>query len=138
LLGLTNYWRFGSPFEFGHRLTISSSSMMYLTRFGNPYRKTPFLQAIKELFGILFITDPRGRNAFSDHLFAGQAPFTRWRKLELTTFDLGYLAVLLIGIVGTTISLLRRRKHAFQKYEHFISFSLLSWTSLSAAGLAYF
>jgi hypothetical protein len=138
LLGLTNWYRFGSPLEFGHRLTISTSSMMYLTRFGNPYRETPIFSASKELFGMLFLANPHGRNVFSDHLFFGQALFTRWRKLDLSTFDLSYVALILIAIFAVAVWLFRRRKRILQQPQGIVVVSLLFWASFSAAGLAFF
>lgn len=93
-LAVTNQQRFGSPFEFGHRLTVSSESMVYLTRFGNPYQQAGNMAAAKELSGLLFLSPPIHDNpAFAEELFPGQAPDIRWRRLNLTAFDPGFLAI---------------------------------------------
>jgi len=142
LLAWTNYARFGSPTEFGHHLTVSSGTMMYLTRFGNPCREATFAQAAKELFGLLFLVEPRGANAFSDNLFPGQSPFARWHRLDMTTFDLSYAFLGVIAVVAAIFWLMwRRRKKEtvfWQQPKIILVFSLLLWSGVSTVGLGGF
>jgi hypothetical protein len=142
LLAWTNYARFGSPAEFGHHLTISSGSMMYLTRFGNPFREASLFKAVKELFGLLFLTDPLGANAFANNLFLGQAPFTRWRRLDLMAFDPSYAVSCLAAIAGAILWLVwQRRKNVtaiWLQPRGALILSLLMWSSYSTAVLGWF
>ena len=140
LLAWTNCVRFGSPLEFGHRLTVSSGTMMYLIRFGNPYHEAPLFQAAKELFGLLFLANPRGEYAFADNQFPGQSPFTRWRKLDFTTFDSTYAVVCLIVIVVAGFWLIRRRKQIalWRKPQGPVILCLLSWSGLSTIMMGVF
>jgi len=143
LLAWSNYMRFGSPAEFGHRLTVSSESMMYLTRFGNPYRETPTVAAAAEMFGALFLdSKPRDAWAFSEGLFPGQARTVRWRRLYLTAFDSSY-AVLCVGaLVGTPLWLLRKRiletGSLLEDHWRLLAAALWLWSSISLAGLSVF
>lgn len=141
LLAWTNYARFGSPTEFGHHLTVSSGSMMYLTRFGNPFHEAPLFQALKELFGLLFLSDPRGANTFADNLFPGQAPFTRWRRLDLTAFDPSYALLCLVAIAGAVLWMVWRRKNitpVWRQPQSALKLSLLLWAGFSTAALGWF
>ena len=57
LLFLTNELRFGSGFEFGHRLNLNPFlPMMYATRFDNPVAAAPLVSRIVELMSYLFLT----------------------------------------------------------------------------------
>ena len=142
LLAWTNDVRFGSPAEFGHHLTVSSGSMMYLTRFGTPFHQASWIQAARELFGLLFLSDPRGAYTFADNLFSGQAPFTRWRRLDLTTFDPSYALLCLAAIVGAVLWLIWQRKKtgipSWPQPQGVLILSLLLWSGLSTAALGCF
>lgn len=141
LLAWTNHERFGSAAEFGHRLTVSTESMVYLTRFGNPYREASILEAGKELFGVLFLSDPKGAPAFADNLFPGQAGFTRWRRLDLTAFDLSYAVLGLTGGAGSAVWLLGKRKRrelVWNSPKVTLATGLLLWSTMSAVGLGWF
>jgi hypothetical protein len=140
LVALTNQIRFGSPFEFGHRLTVTSDSMVYLTRFGNPYANTSLADASKELGGLLFFnSNVRDANAFAEELFPGQAPTTRWRRLYLGLFDPTWLllcgAAFIIGIL--TVSKAGRGSVANHGKQE-LAFALWAWSVISFAVLGLF
>jgi hypothetical protein len=105
LLFITNYLRFGSGWEFGHRLNLQGGSLLpsvYFTRFGYPYSQVPLTKSLRELFGALF----QEKN-FSDlywyapNIFPGQGSTLRWREFSFTTYDISYVfLVSLSWIVG--------------------------------------
>ena len=105
LLFITNYLRFGSGWEFGHRLNLQGGSLLpsvYFTRFGYPYSQVPLTKSLRELFGALF----QEKN-FSDlywyapNIFPGQGSTLRWREFSFTTYDISYaFLVSLSWIVG--------------------------------------
>ena len=142
ILAWTNYVRFGSPTEFGHYLTVSTGTMMYLPRFANPYHQASLFESARELFGLLFLARPRGANAFADNLFPGQSPFTRWRRLDMTAFDLSYAILGLIAVMAALFWLWRYRGKGktivSQQPQAILTISLLSWSSISTIGLAGF
>jgi hypothetical protein len=143
LLAWTNYVRFGSPAEFGHHLTVSSGCMMYLTRFGNPFHEASVFQAAKELFGLMFLSNPHGANTFADNLFPGQASFTRWRRLDLTAFDPSYTLLCLAAVIGTVLWLVWQSKKkngtsVWQQPQGALVLSLLLWSVFSTAALGWF
>jgi hypothetical protein len=108
LLFLTNYLRFGSGWEFGHRLNLQGGSLLpsvYFTRFGYPYARAPLPVSIRELMGALF----QEKN-FSDlywyapNIFPGQSSIIRWREFSFTTYDISYaLLIALSWIIGAWI-----------------------------------
>jgi hypothetical protein len=141
LLAWTNNVRFGSPTEFGHRLTVSTGSMVYLTRFGNPFREATPVNTVRELFGMLFLNpNVRGTGAFADNLFPGQSAITRWRRLDLTTFDRSYAALGFITVAWAALSLSKRwTKQLFRAQPfHALTVPLLAWSIISALSLGWF
>jgi hypothetical protein len=141
LLGMTNWMRFGSPAEFGHRLTVSSDSMIYLTRFGNPFSTASPVDATRELAGLLFLdSNVRDANAYSEDLFPGQSSETRWRRLYLTAFDPSYAVLCLAAVVGVAFWFVKHRRKMFywQQPEHTLVVALFLWSSISVAGLGVF
>lgn len=109
VLLITNWYRLGSPMEFGHRLTITGEVVVFMTRFGNPMRDATLPQAAKELYSWLFL---------NHHLLPGipgqdqqipwQAPYARWRDPYMTTFDPGWAIVSVAGFLGTVLWLGKR------------------------------
>lgn len=98
-LGISNEVRFGKPLEFGHRLTITSPEMTFLTRFGNPYSEANPIAATRELAGLLFrATDVVDGDVFSDRLVPWQVPLPRWRRLDFSGFSLAWPLICLGGI----------------------------------------
>lgn len=141
LLAWGNYVRFGSPTEFGHRLTVSSQSMMYLIRFGNPYRESHLTAAAPELFGALFLNShPRDAWAYSEDLFPGQARTTRWRRLYLSVFDPVYAFACAAALVVATVWLFRvvRKGGLTSEPNVTLVMALWVWAGAAFAGLAAF
>ncbi|HEX4264371.1 MAG TPA: hypothetical protein VH597_08530 [Verrucomicrobiae bacterium] len=140
LLAWTNAARFGSPTEFGHHLTVTTGNMIYFTRFGNPSRDASLFQAAKELFGLLFLVNPQGAFAFSENLFIGQSPVIRWRRLDLSAFDLSYVILIVIAIAMTLLWLKQhRRQIAFwQQPQSVLISALLIWSGFSTLALGWF
>jgi hypothetical protein len=98
--GLVLFWfnsaRFGSGFEFGHRLNVQSYGLcgsMYATRFDHPYAREPWWSAARELFGAVFLVEKNfnGRAWYAGHIFPGQSETLRWREFYFSTFDLSYI-----------------------------------------------
>ncbi len=98
-LAITNFIRFGSFFEFGHKLTTTTLDGIMTSRFVNPIAQATNWQAARELFGatFLWLGGHKGENSFGDHLFWGQTPFFRWRDFYVSTFDPSVLAIAIAG-----------------------------------------
>ncbi|MGN6643828.1 MAG: hypothetical protein ACTHKU_12595 [Verrucomicrobiota bacterium] len=136
LLVWTNYVRFGSPTEFGHRLTVSSGSMVYLTRFGNPFKEAPLVDAAKELFGVLFLnSNAMDVGAFSEDMFPLQSSFTRWRRLDLTTFDLSWLALVLSATASCIMCFFDKK---YEKADRGAVVAVFLWAGAALVGLFTF
>lgn len=99
ILFFTNLARFGDGFEFGHRLNLQFHyGSMYATRFDHPFADEPLLSALRETFGLLFLTpDFTGGDFYREGVFPGQSATVRWRELYLSTYDLTFLGLLLGG-----------------------------------------
>lgn len=95
----TNAARFGSGFEFGHRLNLQTLyGSVYATRFDHPFATEPFARAARELFGLLFqVSRFNGGNFYLERFFPGQSPTTRWREMYFTTYDLSWLPLIVAG-----------------------------------------
>jgi hypothetical protein len=140
ILAWTNTVRFGSSTEFGHHLTVTTGNMIYFTRFGNPCREASLFQAGKELFGVLFLANPQGSFAFSENIFPGQSAFTRWRKLDLSAFDLSYTVLILVGVMAAIFWLTRQHKQnsLWQEPRNALILGLLFWSGFSTVALGGF
>lgn len=99
LLYLTNRIRFGSGFEFGHRLNLQFLyGSLYATRFDHPFAQEPLFSAMRELCGLLFLTKDIGAvDFYGEGLFAGQAATVRWREIYLNSYGLSHAVLLLAG-----------------------------------------
>ena len=143
LLGLTNWVRFGRVLEFGHRLTVASSSMVYLSRFGNPYQQATRWGATKELAGLLFLSpNVHDAYAYTEELFPGQTPETRFRRLYLTAFDPSY-ALGGIAALGAVLALISRHRRGrwsglWQQPDTLLGLALFSWSGVALVGLGLF
>lgn len=142
-LGMTNWTRFGAPLEFGHRLTVSSRTMVFLPRFGNPFREASSWEATKELTGLLFLNpNIRDGYVYAGGLFPGQAPVTRWRRLYLTAFDPSYVFCGLAAAGGTVLWTWRYRRgrlgYLWQEPNRASIVTLFLWSSIAIAGLGLF
>ncbi len=114
-LYLTNYLRFGSGSEFGHRLNLEDlPGNIYATRFGYPFETVPTLPAAKELVGAMFGTPEQHIKPgfrFYDHgLHIWELPDARWREYYFTTYTWVYVPLILLGIVMCGVAWLRFRK----------------------------
>jgi hypothetical protein len=145
VLAATNSIRFGSVTEFGHRLTVSSGSIVYLSRFGNPYTGSGPIVAARELFGMLFLTpNVRDAGAFSENLVTWQGSATRWRRFYLTSFDWSYAVLAVVGAAASVSVVIRRRRSVngagkvWRDPANALSVGVLLWSSTSAITLALF
>lgn len=57
IAALLNWYRFGSPTEFGHKINLSTNDFVntYSLKFDYQYKNESFINANKELFGALFL-----------------------------------------------------------------------------------
>jgi hypothetical protein len=96
LLFTTNYLRFGSGWEFGHRLNASPAlPSIYSTRFDYPFKHVPLLEAARELFGMLFLTNHfNGVDWYAQGIFPWQSHTIRKHGIDMTTYDLSYAVLL--------------------------------------------
>jgi hypothetical protein len=146
LLFVTNLLRFGDGFEFGHRLNLQNDApgSMYATRFGHPFQDEPLLSAGKELFGALFLARDFNRSDYyQSHIFPGQSATTRWRKFYLSTFDMSYCVLVLVGwLVGLAVWVAGPRRERWSARNDVASRResgyLALWSFLSAAQLSVF
>lgn len=140
----TNWLRFGSPMEFGHRLTITGESVVYMTRIGNPMREATAFQAGKELVSWLFLNHRLRARGDEEHRVPWQAPQARWRDPYMITFDPGWAIVVLAGFAGTLLWLLRkyqagwRLDRAARTPGMAVIAGIFAWSSISMAGLLAF
>jgi hypothetical protein len=97
LLFATNWKRFGSGFEFGHRLNMTSQDMMHFSRFGAPFDTEPLYSAVLEIVGALFMVNRlnSSEEVYHQGLVVWQSHTPRWRHLYHTTFDVSYLLSIL-------------------------------------------
>lgn len=85
---VTNYLRFNSPFEFGHKLILGGSSIQqHMMKFNNPVEQMPFLSAASELFSDLFFTDLHTPHLIDDRLLR-LSNFPRIRDFYFKPYDL--------------------------------------------------
>jgi hypothetical protein len=152
-LAITNYLRFGSPTEFGHRLNATRGAMVYFTRFDNPFQSASLWDASKEMIGALFfstgrvqfnsVEEPAPGQMFYTGLTTNavkwQAPEARWRDMYMSAFDWSYAGLGLAGFMGTLWWLRRRSARPFCHSEWHpgksLAFGLLAWSAIGLAGL---
>jgi hypothetical protein len=152
LLFLTNRLRFGSGWEFGHKLNLNfepTGVVVYTTRFDNPFTRVPFMEAARELFGALFRGDSNfnQNNWYVQGIFPGQSPAVRWRRFNLTTYHVSYAVC--IGLAWAVAawafwSWLRsltasvpESKHSEDRSPPFVAL-IIMWSVLSSVPLAAF
>jgi hypothetical protein len=136
LLFLTNYLRFGSGLEFGHRLNMNVFvPMMYATRFDNPVAAGPIVPRITELFSYLFLarTEMHCCNGYLSGIVPGQAPVIRWRDIYFSTYDLSFLAMIMVAWLTSFLLWWRARAGSFQVWADIAMIGV--WSSLAAAPL---
>jgi len=143
LLLVTNYNRFGSCREFGHRLTISSKTIVFITRFRDAAIDTSKWYRVKELFGWLFLEESLRRNAWSDpDVVRLQAPEPLWRDMYLPNFGVGHLIATIVALLLAVRFLLLRmtvsRRGSILLPENASVLFLLIWSVGSFVGLFVF
>lgn len=107
----SNKVRFGSPFEFGHRITGTAMPTVFFSRFSAPYSWQDSYPLAKELFAWIFLPPLKLRPPWDgNNLVYFQAPVSRWRDIYYPTFNPVYLAFILLGLAGSVVHLIRRFK----------------------------
>lgn len=107
----TNAVRFGSGFEFGHRLNLQPlPGNMYASRFSYPMQRASLGTAALELVTSFFDRPERGahRRFYQQHLHRGVSGVVRWREYYFTTFSWWYVPVLLVGLCLGVLAWRRR------------------------------
>lgn len=109
----TNYLRFGSPLEFGHRLILDGDPPVdYLLKFDNPLNWLPFSSAALELLSALFFIDLYKLNVLKEGLL-WQTDALRLREFNFKPFDSLTLVLLLLAWVIVAVAWLQNRKSSF-------------------------
>ena len=85
----TNQARYGSPFEFGHRLNLSYNPVdQYGKDFGDAYRDAPLGAASAELLSALFLSrTANGYDFLRPDVLPFQSPLPRFREFYFATFS---------------------------------------------------
>jgi hypothetical protein len=133
LLYASNARRFGSGFEFGHRLNVHSlPGNIVATRFSYPFERAGTLEATEELVGSLFDGPERRskRGFYQTGLSRGQSALPRWREYYFTTFSWPYAPAIAAGLVLAALAW-RRRGDPFAR-------TLGAWAVLGGAPLFAF
>lgn len=106
----TNYLRFGSPLEFGHRLILDGDPPVdYLLKFDNPLNWLPFSSVALELLSALFFIDLHKINVLKEGLL-WQTDVLRLREFNFKPFDSLTLTFLLLAWVVIAVVWLQNRK----------------------------
>lgn len=138
LLGWSNAVRFGSPLEFGHSLMFNGiDAMRFASRFDHPYHHESMVSALKELFGLLFLTKNTGAgDGYQPNVFFWQSPTFRWRELYINTFDLVIFGMLLVAAIWFCTRVLNRK---FQwQIKTNLNAQLCLWAGLAVMPLIAF
>jgi hypothetical protein len=135
----SNKLRFGSPFEFGHRLTISTDVIVYPTRFSNPLASAKCDKLAIELFSWIFFSP--------FHRFSGQwdsgdlVPFQcaapRWRDVYTRTFDPSWI-LLVLASIPIACREISRKPFSCNPSARFINCALLIWLLVGFSALFAF
>jgi hypothetical protein len=136
LLFLTNYLRFGSGLEFGHRLNVNVNvPMMYATRFDNPVAAGRLLPRITELFSYLFLARAEIHccDGYLSGIVPGEAPVIRWRDIYFSTYDLSFLAMIMIAWLTSFLLWWRGPAMTFPARTEIATIG--AWSFLAAAPL---
>lgn len=107
---VTNYLRFGSPLEIGHKQTLSGMPFAdYILKFDNPVKGLSFGSAALELFSALFFVDIHKLYVLDEGLL-WQSNVLRVRELNFKPYDSTILAFLLLSWLVAAILWTRSRK----------------------------
>ncbi len=143
LLAVTNWVRFGSIMEFGHRLTTTPGLIVFMTRIDNPMHDASAGDAAKELIGeLFFLYHPRNNPKITTSPW--EASYARWRDPCVTTFDLSWAIICAAGIVGSTSWIAMKKGKSAVLQEFFsrpgttLVFGVLVWAGISTVVLFRF
>ncbi len=116
---LTNELRFGSPWSFGHAISLPNRADIFFSlRWGHPFRSEPFLRAARELFGGLWTTD---------NIKAWQSSTFRYREIY---FGANFDVLLIAAAAACVIPPFFRRVRSINV--------MVPWALVSFAGLFLF
>lgn len=134
---LMNDLRFGSPFEAGHRLALTRTSLSdYIVRFDNPMTWVPFTAAALELLGALFFLD--FHSTYADAPWQADIPI--WREFNFRPY---FTSELILLVLAWSLLLLfwsrhRQRRSAPPGSEEQLVAMGLIWSFLSFSLLFIF
>ena len=141
----TNQARFGSGFEFGHRLNLQSlPGNMYGSRFSYPMKRASLGTAALELATSFFdrpeLRKHKVSRFYEPNLHRGVAAIVRWREYYFTTFSWWYVPVLLAGLVlGAAAWRRRAGPPGKQRQDDRFARAAFAWAMIGAAPLlAYY
>jgi hypothetical protein len=146
-LAYSNDVRYGSITECGHRMTNHLADTVYLTRFGNPFAKSGFFDASKELFSWLFLS-PFHRSGWDvPQVVPWQAMAYRWRGASQLTFDPSFLAVIVLSCLAWAVFFRRKLRGGSGSFRQLFNpkkpvqrvlLGMMIWLFLNTFALAAF
>ncbi|HEY5923856.1 MAG TPA: hypothetical protein VIV11_19385 [Kofleriaceae bacterium] len=141
VLLVTNHVRFGTPFEFGHRLNINGITlMMFETRLGNPLDDAPLGALVQDLAGFLFLSRdvPFTRHSYEIGWFPGQISTVRSHEHYFSVYDASFLVLILASWTWCLVRAWRGRKVATPPTPGRLPPALALWSLASASILFVF
>ena len=134
ILLFLNYIRFGSVFEFGYGLNVSSFPLNdYSLRFDYPFSQAGIFDAVMELCGALFQEKRLSVNfSFHNRFFELQGATPRFREFSFQTYSFVDLLVIIISFSGIFVFWADRSRAQFQ-----ILLSLIAIGSFVGVGAFY-
>jgi hypothetical protein len=141
LLGASNYERFGSPLEVGHRLNLNTiDRMRYTSRFADPYADEPWTSAATELFSALFFggNSFNGNDWYAEQIFVGQSGTLRWREFYFSTFGAGTLALIVASWSWGSIRLWKQGAAEIRRAGRAVPSVLIIWSIAATVPLWFF
>jgi hypothetical protein len=139
----TNWVRFGSPMEFGHRLSVTGDIIVFMSRIDNPMKEAGIGEAAMELCGWLFGVQGNRREAREGPV-PWQTPHARWREPYVTTFDPGWALACAAAYGGFWFWLRRKRDRGWQARDFAqrpggaLVAGTFAWSGIASVTLAVF
>ncbi len=112
---VTNFERFGSPFELGYANIVSQTSVNRLNRWGLEYQQTSLPRAAEEMFATLFLLEPVAAPIMTvapTSLPPAVAPYAvgeRWREYYSPGYDLWVFAAWVVTMAVVVVRIVRGR-----------------------------
>lgn len=132
----TNYLRFGSPVEFGHKLLLTSAPVVdYILKFDNPITWVQFTDAALELFSALFFLDLSSNEPL---IWYSNVP--RMLEFNFKPYNSVTLALLLFAWLLGALNFLQgkvQEKFSGIRYEGYVQMALI-WSFCSFVILFFF